>query len=208
MHNIESKHCLKMLYVLRTIEKILLGVISLLGTVEFIQLTSTSGIDEDITSVIIITLLQLSLVIILGIVIIFKDAGNYPDKTSMHNSSIGKFNEINLKIQEQLSLNKEDREQDKVFLQLIITEYNVALNPDFCPQIRESTMNRYIKATANSEIYKPIIIGKFENERIEIINDDQIYNVNTSVNTNHKSTNKTRNNDEFDYEVARYLRHF
>lgn len=175
------------------IELILLAILGTITSSLFIGLLSNIGLEKNHFVMIIITSLELLLLLCYSIVKGFHNP-EYSKHIFNHNNVGAKFNTINLDIQEQLSLEIQDREVDKIFLKRIIKLYNELM--EISPKIRKQTMNKYIVATKNFDIYKPLIADGFEIIDIE------------NNNLNNKEQGGMNLDEKNNYQIERWLKHF
>lgn len=184
-----------------TAEVIILAIITTIISSEFVVLVSDSGLENNKAAMVVISGIQILLTLAYTIVRNMKKNGKHELKEHQHRSASAKFSAISTSIQEQLSFSIEDREKDKDFLRSSIKKYNTLLEAN--PLIREKTMHKYIEGTKDSKIFKPMVVGGFD--QIEIVIDPD--------NSSHNSDMKVKNKDKpvsnkAQYEINRWMRHF
>jgi len=214
MHDQEEQFYEKLNFWFKIIEIILLAIIGTVTSGEFVGLLADANLRENIVILMIVTSIQLVIIFLLTIVIGIKEFGQFSDKMFDHSNNSTKFNEIVLNIRTQLSFNIDDRENDNAFLKEIIKSYNDLMSVSH--KIRKRTQKRYIKATENQDIYRPLVVGNFDN--IEIIIDERHYN-NVELNSQESNSgelnsgevsnnNNEGNNYKAQYEINRWLKAF
>lgn len=157
------------------------------------SLVSNPDIADNIIVLYILTALALIIELASGVITAIRESNNFADTAIKHNYAATKFSEINLDIQNQLSLNLKDRDTDKDFLKNIIKKYNDLIM--IVPQISEEVKNTYIASSDENDIYNPIIVGDYNN--IQIIDKKEEI-----------ETNDTDRKVKSDYEINRWLQHF
>lgn len=196
------------------VEIVLLAILGALTSGEFVGLLADTGLRSNIIGLIIITGLQVVFIAGSGVVKNLRENGQYPTLIWQHQYMSAKFNEINLEVQEQISLNLADRASDKDFLKSVIKTYNHLM--ETAPSIRETTIENYINGTNSYDIYRPLIVGAFD--QIEIVIDDGNDNgddthIRIKDNNGHME-NVNHNNDDLEdkhrnrnkYLLERYLK--
>lgn len=206
MHNQEVRYNNRRNYAYTLVNKLLLTIIGTLNAVEFMAFLSDSGAVNNPEIMISVVAIQLLLVLGSGIIVVIKESGNYELESVNHSKTVSKYNSINLDIQKQFSLPVHQRKNDVDFLDDIVKTYNDTM--DNSPQIRQDTMDNYVKMTQDKGIYQPLSVGGVET--IDI-NNDSVINVTfhqdeTVKNTPKQLSNKT--NNEYNYEMERWLKHF
>jgi hypothetical protein len=199
------------------IEIILLAILGALTSGEFIGLLADSGLRENNTGIIVISGIELFFLTIYSVVKSLRENGDYQTLTWQNKYMSSKFSEINMDIQEQISL----KTSNVPFLRQTIKLYNQLLENS--TTIQQNTIQKYIEGTQDINIYKPLIMGNFDQIEIIISNGDNDNNQNTknnNQNTNqniNKNTyqNSNKNNkdntpqtyeNKIKYELERYLK--
>jgi len=121
-----------------------------------------------------------------------------------HQTASSKFNKINLDIQTQFTFDIEDRASDKDFLQNTIQYYNDVL--DNAPTIRDETANLYMDAIKDKNIYKPLMIGGFE--QIEIVINESKNEPETEIRIKSNENIEQSYEDRNKYQIERWLKNF
>lgn len=129
-----------------------------------VALVYSANLQNDLTTLYILTAISLAIQIASGVVTGIRESSDFSNIAAKHNYAAIKFGEINLDIQNQLSLNVEDRDTDKDFLKNIIKRYN-DLNMTV-PQISDDVKKRYVASDEDNDVYNPIIIGDYNNIQI------------------------------------------
>lgn len=211
MHNYEKEYYEKNEGIYKIWEIILLAIIGTITGGEFVAFTSefakvlNAASTNILVTIIIfwgINTLKLIISLIYAVVKGLKDSGDFPKKIYDHQYTCAKFNEIYMDIQNQFTLSVKNREIDSSFLQNKTKEFNELMQT--APKIRRSTINKYIKATENEDIYKPLLVGEFD--KIEIVIDEDKDNVNLRVTKNnpHDMVNNTTGFDSLTQNKAKY----
>ncbi len=171
-----------------------LGVLTGGGLINFI---SGSGLDNNKTTYIVITAIQLVTVFVAALARGYGTVVKYEKKMNDHLNASLKNAELNLSIQAQLSLNIVDRESDILFLKSVVKNFNDILF--LSPGIREHTKKKYLKAADDNDIFTPMLTD-LDDIRIVINYDDHKSNPVSNVNP--------INDSQLDYEIDRWGKHF
>lgn len=206
MHNLESDYYESLDSKLAMIEVLLLGLLGVLTSVQLIgaaipTLTGTADTTNTTNTIIIltITIIQLLLTCIFGIIKSIRENSNFPQQSYKNKYASNKFNSINLKIQEQFSLELDKRDDDKTFTHHLLGQYNDLLFES--PSIRSKTMKKYVEGTKDSKINKPITIAEINT--MDIMLNDEFSTNNIGQQTMFNPTNEYFNN-----EIDRWLKNF
>jgi len=147
---------------------------------------------------------------ILTIIICVREKSDYRAIAQNHRDTAYRFTLIYHSIQEQLSLNIEDRQLDKVFMSEKIKEYNELMQSK--QNIRKKIVDQYICETKNTNIYKPVIMAEFENIDIDVDNDVSVDVINIASEQKTDPNNEQKNNlknskkqKKINYEINRWL---
>jgi len=140
----------------------------------------------------IFTGISLAFQLVAGIITAIRESNDYGNVATQHNSAAAKFGEINLEIQYQLSLDIEDREQDKDFLRNTVDKFNNLKGS--IPPISETVKKKFIASDEDNEIYNPIIIGDYDHIQLDKKNEHRKIDEETG--------SKTK------YEIDRWLSRF
>ncbi len=206
MHNYESDYFASIESKMATLEMLLIGLIGVLETVTFIGAISGVEIVSNLSVILSILGVQILLTFLFGIVKTIRENSNYPKQSFDHKYCSNKFNNINLKIQEQFSLEIERRDDDKTFTHHLLNNYNELLFES--PSVRNKTMKKYMNGTKDSKINKPITIAEINGMDIMLNDEYAINNINHNQ-TSIFNTDNTNNGDEkFNYELNRWLQNF
>lgn len=198
--------------VYKIIEVVMQAVIATITCTEFIAFTSDVGLSTNKVAIIVITAIQLFLILLYNVVRGAREAGDHKENQLTHKYFSSRFNRLNIDIQEQFSLDLKDRITDKHFMRTCIRDYSDLLESN--PSIREKTKLKYLNDTKNTDLYKPLIVGGFE--QIEIVVDDMNSEHVGEVNPN-KTNQKIKIKDKMatdkytnkhKYEMDRWMRHF
>lgn len=184
-----------------------IGIMAILGVItgsELGALMSESGLKNNLTLVIILTCLQLLLTGSHYIVKNIHKNREFIRHEIGHERLAYKFNLIELDIRMQLALDIENRVCDKEFLRGKIKGFNDLL--DSRETIRQVTKDEYVKASKDYNIYKPLVIGVFE--QIDIVSQEEIDST-ESTDSEHlvdKFNNLSKNNNKYQYELNRWFK--
>lgn len=168
MHDHEKIYYTKISKIYMILEVILLAIMGTLSSGDFVMFMINNKINGG-SGGLIISSTQLLLLLIYCVVKGLYDTGNYSNIILSHHTASSKFNELFLEIDIQTRLPISKREPDSNFLIHKTKEYITAMNES--PAIRQSTIDKYILATENEDIYKPPIAGEFD--KIEIVIHDE-----------------------------------
>lgn len=156
MHEQESLEMLNKDSKFSKIEIILLALIGAVTSGEFITFLVEADLYEHKVVAICVLSLHILMLVGYGILKSMRESGNYPKESFEHKYSSIRFGELGLDIQNQLSLNVEDRDTDKVFLRNTIKTYNDLML--ISPKVDPDTMDKYVNAIEDNDIYTPLII--------------------------------------------------
>lgn len=141
---------------------LIIGIlVSIMSVVSSSSIISTSTSDS---LRLIIDICELSLTVLLGILIVIKEQGNYKQEKTAHLQLSQKFMHIYNDIIEIFSINCDQRQDGIKYLKEISKKYNGLMESGV--MIRKNTLDLYMKATKNNSIQKPIITGIFDNINI------------------------------------------
>ncbi|AYV78738.1 MAG: hypothetical protein Edafosvirus29_2 [Edafosvirus sp.] len=199
MHDQENAHFLKLDNTFNNLQIILGTLLATLNSTGLATLYANTANNFNI--IFSLTLIGLILSAILTIIMGIREKNEYNTIAFNHKDTASKFTKIYHSIQEQLSLDMEDREIDKEFLGKKIREYDELMQNK--PNIRKKILDKYVDETKNINIYKPIITDEFENIDIDDDNDNTVINI--------KSKNELHDKDKqkkIDYEISRWLNNF
>lgn len=196
MHDQENEYYLKLDKNINNFLIILSAIVTALNST---ALASLFASEDDFAIIFWLTLINLILSLILTIIIGIKDKSEYGTIAKNHRETSYKFTQIYHSIQEQLSLDVEDREVDKEFLGKKIKEYDYLMQSK--PNIRKKIADKYISETKNTNIYKPIITTEFENIDIDVDNADTVINMKSTPENDIKQK-------KINYEISRWLKNF
>lgn len=194
MHSQNKSYCEKQNSKFSKYEIIFFSILSALTSGEFVGVVSDSNLRENVLFVGIITGCQIILLIILGIIRGFKEDGDYKSEAWRHKYTSSKFNEISFDIQKQFLMDIRDRQSDRDFVGNIIKTYNQLM--ESAPSIEDDIMKKYMSATQDSNIARPLIIGDFNDISMEVQVDH--------IDENDHSENK----EKYLFEMRRFLRNY
>jgi hypothetical protein len=202
--------------------QIILGTLTSAFFVSFV-----SGLSNGSAVVIALTVIQLVIMGLWGIVDGIRSSGDFIRRANDHKYISTKFNELYLQIQGQFILPVQKRVNDIDFFSSISKNFNDYMFT--APSIRESTEKLYLSACKNESIYKPIIIGGFEKVEI-VINDNKSTDIRVASHDDDLNDNNTRGtyrrkkqdraqsfikstrdrgfDEEVSFEINRWLRNF
>lgn len=193
------------------LEIVILAIITTVTGGEFIGLVSKSGIQDSFGALVAISAVQLGLSFCYALIKGLKDYGNYDSLIIMHRIAKLKFNEIYYDVEKQFSKPIEKRCDGDTFLEAKTKEFNDLMFNS--PLIDKSTMKKYVKATANEDIYKPVLVGQFD--RIEIVIDQNDNKIGIKTKDDNMNTAKqvtTKEDDIADekikFQFDRWLNNF
>jgi len=153
------------------IEIILLAIIDVLASGGFVAFVSATDINNNRVAAIVILAIGLLLAIFLSIAKGLREKGEYPQKMFNNKWSALKFSEMYYSIQGQFTVPETKRVDGSQFLHEITKQFNDLM---FTSQsIRKETVDAYLEATENSDIYKPILVGNMD--QIEIVIEDSVF---------------------------------
>lgn len=182
-------------------EIIILSFIGIISGGELLGLIFNSGLGDNKIALIVLTCVQL--VVLFGYSVIkgIRETSEFDKNVFQHNYASSKFGEINLSIQNQLTLNIKDRDTDKDFLKNIIKSFNDLLY--IVPKIRKSIKDKYIEGSEDNDMFNPLITD--ENGNIKIVIHDGTTNLNDSKT---KSDDVNTLDSKNKYQIDRWLQHF
>ena len=184
------------------IEIITLAVLGILTGGEFVSLMANTGLSGNTVALSIITGLQLLIIALYLVVKGLRENGKYEDCIWQNKYYSAKFNELNLEIQEQMSLNLDDKAKDKDFLKSIIKTFNHLM--EVSPSVRNKTVERYIDGTKDIDIYKPLLVGEYDTIEIVIQEDNSTIIKISDDNNDPIIEERYKNRNKF--ELERYLK--
>lgn len=144
-------------------EVILMTLIELITGGELCALIFNNGLNTNKTIMIAITCVQLVLMTFHGIIVGIHTASDYDKNIIQHDHVATKFSELNLNIQNQLSLHVNDRSNDKEFLNTTIKTFTDLLL--IAPKINRHIQNEYVTRYNDDDVFSPI---SYENNNDEI----------------------------------------
>ncbi|QKF94129.1 hypothetical protein QKU48_gp0671 [Fadolivirus algeromassiliense] len=183
------------------VEVVLLSIMGCLTGSQMIGLLASSGLSDDKTTQIVVSAITILFVLILAIIKGIRETSKFNDNAQRHTEAARKFSEISLDIQNQLSLNIDDRDTDKDFLNSIISKFNDTMSS--APKISQDVQNRLVEASEEHDVYNPLVIGDYGN--IQIVMDKE--NI-EDANQEEKDTEDDSYKKKSQYQVDRWLRHF
>ncbi len=180
------------------IAQLILGMIlTVLNSTGLISLYA----ENNYVLIFFLTLSNLILSALLTFTIGLREKIDFRTISQNHKESAYRFTQIYHSIQEQLSLDIEDREIDKEFMRKMIIQYDDLMQTK--QNIRKGIVNKYITETKNTNIYKPIIMAEFENIDIE---DEHVVNIELdNIKNDLESDNKQK---KINYEISRWLNNY
>ena len=191
MHDQEAKYFLKIGYWFGVGQIILSSFLSIMSSGTLIGMASDMDPDDGDEILVIATVCELCTSFILLVLIGIKEQSDFKGKANQHQRTAHMFAKIYRSIQEQMTLDIEERENDRIFLREKIQQYDLLM--DGALEVRSGTMEKYITATENHDIYKPALIGDVDG--IEIDMDDE-------------RQNKDSPDEHGKYEIERWLQNF
>jgi len=172
------------------------------------------GQDTNVTLLICLTVTTLIVQLIQAVIKGIRETSGFQENSTKHNYAATKFSEINLDIQNQLSLNVEDRDTDTDFLKNIIRKFNDLIL--IVPKVSQEVKNKYIEAAEENDVYNTMLVGDYGN--IQIIDkqknkeeeekdeeEDEVEGVEGSKTTRGKIKSNTSKSQ---YEINRWLSNF
>ncbi|MEM3061966.1 MAG: hypothetical protein QW303_00270, partial [Nitrososphaerota archaeon] len=169
---------------LNLLEMFILAMLATITGASFINFLVGIGLDGNRILYIVLSLSQMAVVFLAGIIKGYRSVMKYEKLKSDHKYAALKNAEVNLSIQYQLSLNVRERTNDKIFLKRMIKYFNNILS--LSPQIRESTRKRYLRQSEEDDIFNPNVES---GNSAETLDENQV---------NHKLNS----------EIDRWLQHF
>lgn len=196
MHDYEAQRNEGLSDIYKIIEIVILSLLGVLTGGEMIGLIFSTGLHKNKIALIVITSVQILILLVYSIVKGVHEASHFERKMQLHNHSSYKFGEINLSIQNQLSLNLSERDPDKIFLKNIIKNFNDLMFVS--EKISKKAKKKYLKNIEDDDVFQPFI--EDDEGRLQIVIHDKkdIEQVQHNVDHDFKK----------DYEINRWLRHF
>lgn len=194
MHEKESMNYETKDYWIGLLELFLGAMITTLTSGTLVGLFADTNLRNNPETIVSLTMIELIFALILSVTIGIKEHSDFRSKQIDHKNTAYKFTQLYHSIQEQFSINLEEREKDNIFLRLKIQEYDSLMENSL--NISKQILNKYIEASKNYDIYKPAILGHFDN--IEITDD-----AHGTVNINIQEDTKLDN-----YEFNRWMKNF
>jgi len=154
MHDRETVKFENSLARYKWIDLIFLAFASVLTGGEFITLLFHTGLDSNEAALITISCVQLVIIFFYTIFKGMRENSEFEKNIFNHNYISSKFGELNLNIQNQLSINIDDREKDRDFLKNTIKSFNDLLY--LAPKIRIETKSEYIENSEENDVFNPI----------------------------------------------------
>ena len=196
MHDYEAQKYEKISDIYKILEIIILALLGMVTGGEMVGLIFGTGLNKNRIALIVITSVQMVILLIYSIVKGIHDASHFERKMQLHNHSSYKFGEINLSIQNQLSLNLSERDPDKIFLKNIIKNFNDLMFVS--EKISTKAKKKYLKNIEDDDVFQPFIEDDEGRLQIVIHNKKDI----------EEGKNNSDNDLKKDYEINRWLRHF
>lgn len=207
LHDKENEYYYNVDYTLSVTQLVLSSSIASLTSGTVIQLLGDNGETDTGRIVIILTIINLILSLLLTIVMGIRDQSDYKGRSNQHHKTSVDFSKISNSIAEQFSLRLKDREDDTKFLKEKIKEYDKIMQAS--PLVRRKTLDAYVDATKNKDIYKPAIVGDIENIDIENDEDNRAKEETDTLTTaTANTTKKNTNQSKINYEITRWLQNF
>ena len=188
-------------------EVALTALIDILTGSTLIGLISSIGQETNITLLICLTVATLIIQLVQAVIKGIRETSNFQENASKHNYAATKFSEVNLDIQNQLSLNIKDRDTDKDFIKNIISKFNDLTL--IVPKVSQEVKNKYIEASEENDVYNTMLVGDYGN--IQIIEKNKKVNEkeNEEPEENDDNINSIKTNtSKSQYEINRWLSHF
>jgi hypothetical protein len=169
---------------------VLTGILGTLSSGSIIGLFSDSSSKNNI--LLALTITQLIMSFIMGVVLGIKEQGDYKMTAMQHKQISSKFAVLYHSIQRQFSLDPRNREDDKTFLNDKIREFDdLVASPNV---IRNETMTKYNNTIADKNISKVDDIETFDTLRYD--------RAHTSA------TMSNKNDARVNFEVERWIHNF
>lgn len=181
-----------------TYETWILAFLGIITGGELGALMTKSGLEDNLVLITALTSIQLLLVCIHYIVKNIKFNREFIRHEIAHERLSNKFHMVELDIRMQMALNLKNRVNDKEFLRGTIKSFNNIL--DHREIIRQETKEKYLTASKDYSIYKPMIIGGFE--QIIISNNGHI------TESDNISSEIEDDDHKYKYEINRWLKNF
>ena len=156
MHHRESTNMINKENILSKTELVLMIVFGTILGSEFISVLAESGLNENQIVMISMLVIRIVIMTIYAIVKGMRESGDLLHRSYKHKYASTRFGELSLEIQNQFSLNVEDRENDKAFLKNIIKTFDELML--VVPNISEKVSRSYLEAIEDNDIYTPILM--------------------------------------------------
>ena len=192
MHDQEAQYNERMNTKFKIVEAIILAFMAVFSSGQFVNFIVSTNLEKQKIFYVVMNVLQLVFIFITYIIKGYCDVNKFEKNTSDHRYTSTKNSEINLDIQQQLSLSIKDRETDNQFLRNVIKRFNDV--SFLAPPIRTVTKNNFLKESNDNDIFNPII-ANHDGENLQImINDNQ--------------DNNNEPDLQMKYQIDRWLQHF
>ncbi|MBA42882.1 MAG: hypothetical protein CMF62_02595 [Magnetococcales bacterium] len=195
MHEQESIYYKRIDYWVGVMQIVITAILTLLSSGTLILLLTETNSNNNLTSKLTLTLIELFLTLLLNIINGVQNHSDYKGVSKKHLQSSFNFIRIYHTIQEQLTLPVLQRENDHEFLQEKIKEYDDLVLE--APEIQKKIRDEYLTATKDHSIFKPSILGDIEN--IEI--DDNIERQNTDSEYQNEL-------NQYKFQIDRFIHNF
>jgi hypothetical protein len=184
-----------------TIEVVLTAVNDMITGSSLISLIYGINANANITVLIGLTIASLTVELVYAVIKGIRETSCFAEYATKHNYAETRFSEINLEIQNQLSLNIKDRDTDKDFLKNIIKKFNDLIL--IVPKITQDVRNKYIEASEDNDVYNTMLVGDYGN--IQIVVDKNKKDENEA---DEETTEPSKNISKSQYEINRWLQNF
>lgn len=162
MHEIASQQNHKLNRNYKIAEAIFTVLITVIQGSEVYSLIFGNGLDSDKTLLLCLGSIAIAFLIIAGIIIGIKHVSEFEKFSIEHEQTAIKFGEINLSIQNQLSLNLKDRDNDRDFLKYTIKSFNDLMNT--APKLDISIKCDYLNNKEDNDIFNiEEVVTKYNN---------------------------------------------